>query len=221
MVVHTGTRLADGVAVPERVPVLVGVLLRVAADVRVGEAPLVRVFVTAEDAVNDRDTVDDGDTVSLAEAELDALELPLEEPEGDAEEDDVFVSTPSSKPRPAPHSSAGGCDSTRESRGRAAAGTGGAPSLGRAAPDTAPHKRRRRTSRAHMARCGAVGEGARDVLAWTRRGNYRTYKGRTHGGNYTPQRHARRTQGTRAHGVRWLCGASLLISECGIDLRRL
>ena len=140
MVVHTGTRLADGVAVPERVPVLVRVLLRVARGEREEVLVLADVFVIAEVAVNDRDTVDDGDTVPLAEAELDALELPLEEPEGDAEEEDVSV-TPS-KPRPA-HSSAGGCDSTRESRGRAAAGTGVAPSLGRAKPDTAQHSTRR------------------------------------------------------------------------------
>ena len=91
LVVHTGTRLADGVAVPERVPVLVRVLLRVARGEREGVLVLADVFVIAEVAVNDRDTEDDGDTVPLEEAELDALDEPLEDPEAEAEADDVGV----------------------------------------------------------------------------------------------------------------------------------
>ena len=144
LVVHTGTRLADGVGVPERVPVMVRELLRVMDDVRVPVPDLVEVFVTAEVAVNDRDTVDDGVCEPLTEAELDALEVPVVDPEAEAEADDVGEGVGagvSCKPRPA-HSSVGGSASTRESRGRAAAGTGVAPSLGRAKPDTAPHRRR-------------------------------------------------------------------------------
>ena len=88
LVVHTGTRLAEGVAVPERVPVLIGVLLRVARGERVGVLVLDNDFVPAEVAVNDRDMVDDGVTVPLAEEELDALELPLDDPELEKEADD-------------------------------------------------------------------------------------------------------------------------------------
>ena len=87
-------------AVPERVPVLVWVLLRVAADVRVGALVLENDFVTAEVAVNDRDTVDDGVSVPLAEAELDALELLLDdpEPEEEADDDELIVAAPDALP---------------------------------------------------------------------------------------------------------------------------
>ena len=75
-------------AVAEGVLVVDGVLLRVTVDVRVPVLDLVVVFVPVGDEVIDRDTVDDGVCEPLDEDELDALEVPEDDPDEEDEADD-------------------------------------------------------------------------------------------------------------------------------------
>ena len=88
LAVHTGTRLAEEVAVPDGVPVLEKVLLRVVDDVRELVAVTDELFVATGVAVKDRDTEDEGVCDALTEAELDALDVPVVEPEADEDAED-------------------------------------------------------------------------------------------------------------------------------------
>ena len=92
--VHTGTRLAAGVAVPDRVLAEDREPVRVTVDVRVPVAVFVLLLVATGVAVKDRDTVGDGVRDPLTEAELDALEEPLGEPEAEEDADGVIVAVP-------------------------------------------------------------------------------------------------------------------------------
>ena len=126
--------------VEEGVPVLDREAVRVRVDVRVPVVDFVEVFVPVGDDVNDGEMVDEGVTELLGVEELDALEVPLDDPEADDEADDVGEPPPPN-PRPT-RSSAGASDSgkSREARGAAAVG-GCSPASGR---DDAPSARRRR-----------------------------------------------------------------------------